>query len=379
MNQKNPKTATKVRIVRLITRLIGRSRWVRSVASAPRGLLPGLSGQLEGAEDDVAAAVDADQARHGDRADAHRTHELAEDVPRAEAVERGQLVERALDGHALAEHADHRHQHVPAQERAADDDQGVAQADDVAQAHDRRLGHHVELEADLPGQVLAPLEGGGREGLAPGAEGLRDELVPGRDQTALDQDAGLAAARLARHQDLGRGRGLGEREFPVHVLDEVAAERDQEQDPQEAAQQRGQAHLQEVGLLVQAQDVDARQGEDRTGDDHARGRADRLDHHVLLQGLLLAEPGADADGQDRDRDRGLEDLADLQAEVGGRGREERRVEQTPDQRVRGQFGHDLAGRNDGRVILAWLQLAIGVLGQALGAAGDVHGNLREGR
>ena len=70
------------------------------------------------------------------------------------------------------------------------------------------------------------------------------------------QHLGLLAAGLAGDQHLGRRGGLGERQLAVHLLDEVAAQRDQEQDPEDAAEQRDQEQLEEVDR--EAEDEQAR-------------------------------------------------------------------------------------------------------------------------
>ena len=81
-------------------------------------------------------------------------------------------------------------------------------------------------------------------------EAAEHEIKESADESADDEHERLRAALLAGHEDLGGGRGFGERELAVHVLDKELAERDQEQDPEEPAEGRGEEHLEEVGREI---------------------------------------------------------------------------------------------------------------------------------
>ena len=199
------------------------------------------------------------------------------------------------------------------------------------------------------------------QGLAPGAEGRHDEVVQSADQTADQQGLGALAAALAADQDLG-GRGrLGEGILPVHVLDEVFPEGNEEQDAEHAAEQRGKEHLPEVHL--QAQDIDGGQGEDGARYDYARTGADGLDDHILPQTAFLAEGGGESDGEDSDRDGRFEDLADLEAEIGRCGGEDDGHQKAYRDGIGGDFRVGFFRFEQGLVTLARLEGAAGVFRQ----------------
>ena len=342
-------------------------------------MFAGLHGQLHRTDDDFTAFPDADHAAHGNGADTHRAYEVFEYVAGIHGSQGRQLVQDPVYGHALAEDADHGNQDPPAEERTTGNDQGIAQANDIAQTEHRSFSQHVVFQAHLLADFLAKAKGGRRESFAPEAEGLvTEELERHRDATTLDQHAGLIAAGLADDEHLGRSRRFGEREFAVHVLDEITAERNQQQDTQKATQQGGKAHLPEIRQFVQAQNINARQRKNRASHHHARGRADRLDHDVLLQDVLLAQTRRDANGQDGDGDGRLEHLTDFQAQVGCRGRKDDGKEDTHQEGIACHFGHDARSRHHRHILFTRLQLAISVFGQTPAATADVHEDLHLG-
>ena len=89
-----------------------------------------------------------------------------------------------------------------------------------------------------------------------------------------------------------------------------------EQDADDAAEQRAEEHLPEIH--VQTEDVDGGQGEYSASNHDAGACSDTLDDDVLAEATLLPEGAGHADCDDCDGDGGLEDLADLKAEICGR-------------------------------------------------------------
>ena len=134
----------------------------------------------------------------------------------------------------------------------------------------------------------------------------------------------------------------------------------------------------EVGQFIQAQDVDTRQSKNGASHDNARGRTDGLDHDVLLQDVLLAQTGGDANGQNRNGDGCLKYLADFQAQIGRRGRKYDGKNDAHHERIACHFGHDARSRHHRHILLTRLQLAISVFGQTSAATADVHGDLHLG-
>ena len=327
-------------------------------------------GQPYGLADDLRLLDDADDARHGDASDAERFADegeevfcredaggVGEDVGARHAQQRGHG--RRVD--RVGQRPDERYDEEPHQARTRRDDHGVFQSDDVAQAQygGRRVEREYHLE--LVGCHLSPRADARRYRLRPHAERAYREVVEAAYETCHGQQFGLVAALLARDQHLGRGRSLGEGVFPVHLLDEIFAERDQQHDSQQPAEERREEHL--VKCRVEPEDVERREGEDGTRDDHARRSADRLDDDVLSQHVLFTQYVAHADGDDGDRDRRFEYLSDLQAEKCRRGRED----DGHDDAHRDRIGRHLAGRrrggHDGRVLFARFEFPVSVLGQ----------------
>ena len=92
---------------------------------------------------------------------------------------------------------------------------------------------------------------GGAQGLSPGSESCHDEIVQTAYETARQKSFGAVSTAFPAYENLGCRRRLRERILPVHLLDEILPERDQEEDAQHSAQQRGQEHLPEIHLHTQ--------------------------------------------------------------------------------------------------------------------------------
>ena len=108
-----------------------------------------------------------------------------------------------------------------------------------------------------------------------------------RDRRAPDEDLRLGARALPRDEDLRRRHRLGERELPVLLDHEELAERDEEEDAEAAAEERGEEDVPEADL--QPEHVERGDREDGARDDGARSGADRLDDDVLEDGAPAGE------------------------------------------------------------------------------------------
>ena len=275
------------------------SRWVRSAFSTP--FLPASS-------------------LHGDTADTQRTAVVEEEILGRHGADRGGDALAHRQGHARCEITDQRNQHEPHGKRTGTDVGRIFQSDDVAQAQHGGSGIDLEDHLELVGDHLAPGGHAGRNGIGPQTDRTGHEVIQTTHQSADGEHLGLITLLFARDQDLGRRGGLGEGILAVHVLHEVAAEGNQQHDTQHAAEERREEDL--VELRLQTENVKCRQGEDRTGDDHARTGADGLDNGVLTEHVLLARERTHSHGDDGDRDGRLEHLAHLQPQIGSRGRED---------------------------------------------------------
>ena len=149
---------------------------------------------------------------------------------------------------SFGQRADHRDDHEPDEARAGGDDHGVFQADDIPQTQHGGRGVQPEDHLELVGGDSAPFADARRDRLGPQSERTDHEVVQSAHESRDGQQFGLRAALLARDEDLGGRRGLGEGIFAVHLLDEVFAEGDQQNDAQQAAEQRREEHLPESGV-----------------------------------------------------------------------------------------------------------------------------------
>ena len=167
------------------------------------------------------------------------------------------------------------------------DDGRIFQSDDIAQAQYGCACVDLEHQFGLVRHHLAPCTDAGGEILVPQAESGSGEVIQAAHQSGGQQRLGLVAALLAGHQYLCGGRGFGEGILAVHVADEILAERDEEEDAQDAAQQGADEHLGKghghLGRITLLQDVKCGQGEDGTRHDDARRGADGLDDDILAQ------------------------------------------------------------------------------------------------
>ena len=329
-------------------------------------LLAGLEGHAQGFLDDAGRLGHAQESGHRDAADADVSDVVGEDEVGVEGAHRG----HSAGDVSAAVLAKQRHEHPPGEGGAGADDGRVFEADQVAGAQQDGLGAHLEDELVVHRQSLAPAAHTGGDGVGPEVEGGHQEIIQAADKATDEQELGLVAVLGARDDDLRGGCGLRERVFAVHLGDEVFAERNQEQDTQEAAEQRGQEHLPEADLYVGPDggvglldDVDGGKGEDGAGHDDAGAGADGLDEHVLGERALALGECGDAHGDDGDGDGGLEHLSEPQAGVGRGGGEDDGHYDAPRNGPGIQFGVLLFPQQDGLVGFALLELAVRVVGQ----------------
>ncbi len=346
---------------------MGMSRSVRSCACASPWRKVRAAIETD-AHDDPERLEDAEDAGGGDRPHADVADVAPEDLRRRHLGDGdGGRVDRL--GHPAADHPDDRHQDEVREEAARAEDEGRAEAHDVAEAEDE--GHRVEAHDHLRPLGERPHDGEELEvhELVPDVEGGGEEVVDAGDPRGLEQQLRLRAALLAGHQHLGDRGGLGVGELPVGLPHEVAAKGDEEERAEAAAGQADEDGLQGVG--VELQDVEGGEREDRPRGERSRDAAHPGDDHVLEErGAAAVGPG-EADGEDGDRDGRLHHLAHLQARVGRGHREDDAEEEPPAHRADRGLGHGGRGRDDGPVRLAGGERQVGVRGEGSGV-GSVH-------
>ena len=134
----------------------------------------------------------------------------------------------------------------PNQKAAEADDEAVLESDDVAEAEHCGSGVELEHHLRLVRDGVPYADEGGGDGLSPGSEGGDGEVVESAEQARDREGFRALAASLAVNQHLGGGGRLGEGILPVHLLHEVLAEGDEEEDAEHSSQQAAEEHVPEA-------------------------------------------------------------------------------------------------------------------------------------
>ena len=252
----------------------------------------------------------------------------------------------------------------PNKQRTAADNEGILQADDIAQAQHGRASVHLEHQLGFIGHRRTPAHYRGGDGFGPGSEGGYGEVVQAADEARADERLGAGPAAFAADEHLRGGSGLRERILPVHFLHKILAERNQEQDTQHAAQQGTQDHLPELDL--HSQDIDGRQGKDGSRHHCTAAAADTLDNHILRKALLETQGAREAHGDDGNGDGSLEYLAHLQAQICSGGAEQDYHQDADAHRIRRGLGILFRGGQKRLILFARSQLPVSVLRERKG-------------
>ena len=138
----------------------------------------------------------------------------------------------------MAEEVDGRHEHEPGEDAAGEHDGGDADADDVADAEifRRAIGADGGAFKEVLRSAKVRLIIGFRR---PQGEQVvvLEEGVEGAETEAEEDAGGEAAAALAGHEDVGTRRTLRVDQCPVLFYDQLAAQRDHEQDAEPTAEE----------------------------------------------------------------------------------------------------------------------------------------------
>ncbi len=152
----------------------------------------------------------------------------------------------------------------------------------------------------------------------------------------------------------------------MHVLYEILAERNEEQDAEHTTEQRAEEHLEEADCdvgIAGLQDIKRRQCEYGTGHNYTRACADALYYHILPECVFLSEGSAQSDRYDGYGDSGLEHLSHLKAKIGGCGTEHDRQQQAHAHGIGRDFGVLARGMHERTVVLVGSKFAERVVGQ----------------
>ena len=200
-------------------------------------------------------------------------------------------------------------------------------------------------EEVLGAEVGLVVGGGGPEGEE---VFVLEEGVEAAEAEAEEDAGGEGAAALAGHEDVGAGGALGVDEGVVLVDDELAAQRDHEEDAEPAAEE-GEGE-DAGGLEIEAEEDERGQGEDDAGGDGLAGVAGGLDDVVFEDGGF-AEGAEDGDGEDGDGDGGGDGEAGAEADVDGDGSEEDAEDGAEEEGAGGELGAGFGGGDEGFEVL----------------------------
>lgn len=133
----------------------------------------------------------------GYASDAYVAGIVGEDLFGGHGTYRGGYAGAHEVNHAVSEEDIHEgYDDEPYQERAAADDEGVFESDDVAQAEYCRSYIYLYYKFGIGRYLFAPWQHSGCECLGPPSESRDDEVVDTSDQTAEEQGLGTFASRL---------------------------------------------------------------------------------------------------------------------------------------------------------------------------------------
>ena len=307
---------------------------------------------------------DAHQAGGRDGAHADEAHIIAVDVGgRHVRNGHGGRIHRGV-AHVAADEPDHGDEHEIHQNAAGAKDQGNAQPHHVAQAEDEADG--VEIEDHAPALGQCPDRGHELEVqvLLPDVERAGQEVVNRGDDRGLNQQSGLGAALLAGHQHFRDRRGLRKGQLAVHFAYKVAPQRNEEEDAKAAAAQADENGLQR--MRVEVENVERRHGEDGARHHAARRASHAGDDHVLEHRGAPPVDARQADGEDRDGNRRLHSLPDLEGGISRGDAEEDTEQGTPQHRAPGRLRGRRAGGHQRHIDFAVLQRLVRLFRKRLG-------------
>ena len=225
--------------------------------------------------------------------------------------------------------ADGGHDHQPGNNAAGKENAGDARADDVADAE--IFGGDGDAERSAWKPVRASFGLG-----SPGLHGVHQEGVDAAETQAPENAAGERAAAFAGDEDVGAGGAFGKAEIAVLFDDELAAQRNHEEDAEPSAEQRERENSPEGEFGAEAQEDQRGDGEHDSGGERFACRAGGL-HDVVFENGGAAEGAQDADGQNRDGNGSGNGETGAQTHVNGDGAEEQTEERAEDDGAEREF------------------------------------------
>ena len=303
--------------------------------------------RAECAEDGGQGLDQRDEAGGGDCAGAHGLDVGGPEVAGSHLRD-GDLA--GIDGSPkfLAEEVDQRHDNEPREDAAGKDDAGDFGSDDVADSE--VFGRGIGVDGGTFEDVLGAEVGLVFGSVRPGFEevSILEEGVDAAEAQAEENAAGERATALAGDEHVGAGGAFGVRQGAMFLHDELATERNHEQNAEPAADQ---GEHEDTGVFeIEAEKDQRGQGKDDTGGDGLAGVAGGLDNVVLKDGGA-AEGAENADGEDCDGNGGGDGEAGTQADIDGHGSKDKSEERAEKNGSEREFGTVLAGRNEGVKVL----------------------------
>ncbi len=173
---------------------------------------------------------------------------------------------------------------------------------------------------------------------------ILEEGIEATEAQSQKDAAGEGAAAFAGDEDVGAGGAFGVGQRVVFLHDELAAQRNHEEDAQPSADKR--QHEDARVLEIEAEKDERRQREDDARSDGLAGVAGGLDD-VVFEDRGTAKGAQDADGEHGDGNGGGDGEPGAQADVDRDRSEDDAEDGAEKQRAEGELGAVLVGRNEG--------------------------------
>ena len=267
-------------------------------------------------------AEQGDQSGGGDGSRAHGANVRAPNLVGGHQRNRnGGRINRDAIGE-LPVKADGGHDDQPGNNASGKQNAGDARADDVADTEIFRSNGDAKRSAGKPVRPRLRLR-------SPGLHGIHQKGIGAAQTQAPENASGERAAAFSGDEDVSARGAFGKAEIAVLFDDELAAQRNHEEDAEPAAQQRQRKNSPEGEFGAKAQEDQCGDGEHDSGGERFTCRAGGL-HDVVFKNRGAPEGPQDADGQNRYRNGSGNGETCAQTHVNGDGAEQQTEQRAKD-------------------------------------------------
>src|SRR5215472_5085134 len=239
----------------------------------------------------------------------------------------------------LPKELNRRHHQQPGDHAAREKNSRHFRTDDVAHSQVFRGNRGAERSSREPAGAHFRLAG-------PRLHGVHQEGIHAAETKSPKHASGKRASALPGHQNVGASRAFGKGQVAVLFDDQLAPQRDHEQDAEPASQQRQGENPPEGKFRAEAQKNQRRQREHYArGKRFSRGTGGL--HDVVFEDGRAAERAQDADREHRDGNRSRNREPRAQADIHADRAKQQAKQRTKDHRADGEFHQALFRRDVG--------------------------------